>query len=197
MPALTIRTDMTSEELRRLARGETDSRICRRLLAIAMALDGGSREEAARQAGMDRQTLRDWIVRYNAEGVEGLRDRARSGRPPLLAAALEPELARLIAAGPDAERDGVVEYRVRHIRELALRHFGADYSRTGMQDRLHRMTLSFLTPRPIHPKTDAAAQEAFKKTSPTASPLSARTTPRRAPWRSGFRMRPASARKAP
>lgn len=197
MPALTIRSDLTSEDLRRLARGESDGRVCRRLLAIAMALDGVSREEAARQAGMDRQTLRDWIVRYNAEGVDGLRDRARSGRPPLLAGALEGELARLIAAGPDVERDGVVEYRVRHIRELALRHFGADYSRTGMQDRLHRMKLSFLTPRPIHPKTDAPAQEAFKKTSPTASPPSDRTTPRRAPWRSGFRTKLASARKAP
>lgn len=197
MPALPIRTELTSEDLRRLARGENDGRVCRRLLAIAMALDGVSREEAARQAGMDRQALRDWVVRYNAEGVDGLRDRARSGRPPLLAGALEAELAGLIAAGPDVERDGVVEYRVRHIRELALRHFGADYSRTGMQDRLHRMKLSFLTPRPIHPKTDALAQEAFKKTSPTASSPSGRSTPKRAPWRSGFRTKPASARKAP
>lgn len=197
MPALTIRTDLTSEDLRRLARRATDGRVCRRLLAIAMALDGASREDAARQAGMDRQALRDWIVRYNAEGVEGLRDRARTGRPPLLAGALDAELARLIAAGPDVERDGAVEYRVRHIRELALRHFGADYSRTGMQDRLHRMALSFLTPRPIHPKADVPAQEAFKKTSPTASPPSKRTTPRRAPWRSGFRTKPALARKAP
>ncbi len=180
-----------------MARGESDSRVCRRLLAIAMALEGSSREEAARQAGMDRQTLRDWVARYNAQGVDGLRDRARTGRPPLLAAALEAELADLIAAGPDVERDGVVEYRVRHIRELALRHFGADYSRTGMQDRLYRMKLSFLTPRPIHPKTDAAAQEAFKKTSPTASLSSHRTTPKRAPWRSGFRTKPASGRKAP
>jgi transposase len=197
MPAVKICSDLPSEDLRRLARRESDGRVCRRLLAFAMALDGASREEAARQAGMDRQTLRDWVVRYNAEGVGGLRDRARTGRPPLLANGLEAELADLIAAGPDVERDGVVEYRVRHIRELALRHFGADYSRTGMQDRLYRMKLSFLTPRPIHPKTDVAAQEAFKKTSPTASPPSQRTTPRRAPWRSGSRTKPASVRKAP
>ena len=197
MPALRISTELSAADLRHLARGESDSRICRRLLAIAMALDGGSREEAARQGGMDRQTLRDWIVRYNTEGVDGLRDRARPGRPPLLAGALEAELAGLIAAGPDVERDGVVEYRVRHIRELALRHFGADYSRTGMQDRLHRMKLSFLTPRPIHPKADTPAQEAFKKTLPPASLPLERTTPRRAPWRPGSRMRPASARKAP
>jgi hypothetical protein len=69
----------------------------------------------------------------------------------------------LIAAGPDVARDGVVEYRVRHIRALALRHFGADYSRTGMQDRLYRMKLSFLTPRPIHPKTTLRPRRRLKK----------------------------------
>jgi len=75
-------------------------------------------------------------------------------------------LRHLIEAGADFERDGVIEYRVKHIRALALRHFGADYSRSGMQGRLHRMKLSYLKPRPIHPKADLAAQEAFKKTSP-------------------------------
>lgn len=84
----------------------------------------------------------------------------------MLAPELEEELRQLIEAGPDLERDGVVEYRVRHIRDLALRHFGVDYSRSGMQGRLHRMKLSYLKPRPIHPKADPAVQEAFKKTSP-------------------------------
>ena len=166
MASLPIRRDMSAAELRALARKESDARVLRRLLALAMALDGTNREEAARQAGMDRQTLRDWVARYNAEGVDGLRDRERPGRPALLAPELEEELRQLIDAGPDLERDGVVEYRVRHIRDLALRHFGVDYSRSGMQGRLHRMKLSYLKPRPIHPKADLAAQEAFKKTSP-------------------------------
>lgn len=165
MPALRIKRDVSSSELRHRARSESDGRVVRRLLAIAMALEGASREEAARCGGMDRQTLRDWVVRYNAEGIDGLRDRPHTGRPPLLAPDLEQELAVLIAAGPDLERDGVVEFRVRHIREIAARHFGADYTRSGMQDRLHRMKLSYLKPRPIHPKTDPEAQEAFKKTS--------------------------------
>jgi transposase len=164
MVSLPIRQDLSAAELRDLARKESDARVLRRLLALAMALDGISRGEAARQAGMDRQALRD--VRYNAEGVDGLRDRERPGRPALLAPELEEELRQLIEAGPDLERDGVVEYRVRHIRDLALRHFGVDYSRSGMQGRLHRMKLSYLKPRPIHPKADPAAQEAFKKTSP-------------------------------
>ena len=164
MASLPIRRDLSVTELRTLACKDDDARVSRRLLALAMALDGVSREAAARQAGMDRQTLRD--VRYKAEGVVGLRDRERPGRPSLLAPELEEELRQLIEAGPDLERDGVVEYRVRHIRDLALRHFGVDYSRSGMQGRLHRMKLSYLKPRPIHPKADPAAQEAFKKTSP-------------------------------
>jgi transposase len=166
MPSLPICQDLSAADLRTLACKEGDARVSRRLLAIAMALDGISREEAARQAGMDRQTLRDWVTRYNAGGVDGLRDRERPGRPALLAPGLEEELRQLIETGPDFERDGVVEYRVKHIRDLALRHFGADYSRTGMQGKLHRMKLSYLKPRPIHPKTDPTAQEAFKKTSP-------------------------------
>jgi transposase len=164
MVSLPIRQDLSAADLRDLARKESDARVSRRLLALAMALDGISRGEAARHAGMDRQALRD--VRYNAGGVDGLRDRGRSGRPALLAPELEEELRHLIEAGADFERDGVIEYRVKHIRALALRHFGADYSRSGMQGRLHRMKLSYLKPRPIHPKTDPAAQEAFKKTSP-------------------------------
>jgi len=89
MASLPIRRDLSAAELRALAHKESDARVLRRLLALAMALDGTNREEAACQAGMDRQILRDWVVRYNAEGVDGLRDRERPGRPALLAPELE------------------------------------------------------------------------------------------------------------
>ena len=82
--ALPIRGDVAGEELRRLARLEADGRVACRLIALANALDGMSRDRAARQAGMDRQTLRDWVIRFNAEGVVGLCDRPQSGRPPFL-----------------------------------------------------------------------------------------------------------------
>jgi transposase len=182
--------------LRRLARLERDGRVASRLLALAAVLDGLSREQAARAGGMDRQTLRDWVHRFNAAGVEGLRDGARSGRPRLLAEALLPELAALIADGPQIERDGAVEYRLSHIRELSKRHFGADYSQGGMHAVLRRMGFSWLKPRPIHPKTDLAAQETFKKTSPARSPASATAIRKPSGWRSGSRTRPGSARKA-
>lgn len=81
MPALAIRQDLPAAELRRLAWHEADCRAAMRLLAIAHALDGFSRAEAARLGGMELQALRDAVLRYNAEGPEGLHDRARSGRP--------------------------------------------------------------------------------------------------------------------
>ena len=78
--ALSLRGDMPAEELRRLARLERDGRVACRLMALANALDGMSRDRAAKQAGMDRQTLRDWVIRFNATGVEGLGDRPRKRR---------------------------------------------------------------------------------------------------------------------
>src|SRR5206468_7532107 len=82
MVAVPITTGRTPAELRALARRERDGRVSARLLALADALDGMSRDEAARAAGMDRQTLRDWVHRDNAAGVEGLRARrGPAGRP--------------------------------------------------------------------------------------------------------------------
>jgi len=196
MVAVAIRRDIAAGDLRRQARLERDGRIASRLLALAAVLDGVSREQAARIGGMDRQTLRDWVHRFNEAGVEGLRDRTRPGRPCLLAEELLPELAALIADGPQIERDGVVEYRLSHIRELSRRHFGADYSQGGMHAVLRRMGFSWLKPRPIHPKTDLAAQEAFKKTLPRRWRASRISIPTPSGWRSGSRSRPGSAGKA-
>ena len=102
MAVAITRTDLSTEELRGAARRTTDTYQARRLLALALVVDGASRTAAARAAGMERQTLRDWVHRYNAEGVEGLCDRARSGRPPRLSEAQLVELARLVEAGPDS-----------------------------------------------------------------------------------------------
>ena len=88
-----------------------DARAARRMLALALVLEGGSRETAARAAGMDRQSLRDWVHRYDAEGLAGLRDRRRPGRRPRLTPAQEAELAAVVERGPDPDRDGVVRWR--------------------------------------------------------------------------------------
>ena len=105
MPALAIRQDLPAAELRRLARREPDRRAAMRLLAIASALEGLSRAEAARLAGMERQALRDAVVRYNAEGPAGLHGRPKPGRPERLSEAEQAALAPH-ASSPDPTRSG-------------------------------------------------------------------------------------------
>jgi transposase len=105
MPApLPIRTDRSPSELRRLARLERDGRVGARLLALATALEGLPREEAARLAGMTGQTLGDWVHRYNAEGIAGLKDRPRPGRPCALDEGQQAALKALSLRGPPGAR---------------------------------------------------------------------------------------------
>jgi transposase len=108
--ALPIRDELTPEALRRHARHEPNRRAALRMLAIANALEGMSRAEAARLAGMERQALRDAVVRYNAEGLAGLHDRPKPGRPPRLGEAEQAALAARVFRGPDPERDGVAAW---------------------------------------------------------------------------------------
>ena len=167
MPApLPIRPDRDPAELRRLARRERDGRVSARLLALANALDGLPREAAARLAGMTGQTLGDWVHRYNAEGVEGLRDRPRPGRPCGLDEGQQAALKGLILRGPRLERDGCVAWRARDLRALVERRFGVRYSESGVRRLLRGLDLSWQKARPVHPAADPRAQERFKKTCP-------------------------------
>ena len=167
MPApLPIRTDHDAVELRRLARRERDGRVSARLLALANALDGLPREEAARLAGMTGQTLGDWVHRYNAEGVEGLREGPRPGRPCALDEGQQAALKALVLRGPDLGRDGCVAWRARDLRGLVERRFGVRYSESGVRRLLRGLDLSWQKARPVHPEADPKAQERFKKTCP-------------------------------
>jgi len=163
MPALAIRQDLPAAELRRLARREPDRRAAMRLLAIANALDGLSRAEAARRAGMERRALRDAVLRYNAEGVEGLHDRPRSGRPEALAPGRQAALKAWVLRGPDPERDGVSAWRLVDVCAHAERAYGVRYSEWGMSRLLKRLGLSRQKARPRHPQGSAAERAAFKK----------------------------------
>ena len=164
MVAVPIATGLTPAELRALARRERDGRVSSRLLALANALDGMSRDEAARAAGMDRQTLRDWVHRYNAGGVAGLRDRPRPGRPCSLDEGRQAALKGLILRGPRLERDGCVAWRARDLRALVERRFGVHYSESGIRRLLRGLDLSWQKARPVHPEADPKAQERFKRT---------------------------------
>ena len=167
MPApLSIRTDRDAGELRRLARRERDGRASARLLALANAPDGLPREEAARLAGMTGQTLGAWVHRDNTEGVEGLRDRPRPGRPCALDEGQQAALKALVLRGPSLERDGCVAWRARDLCGLVEERFGVRYGESGMLKLLRGLDLSWQKTRPIHPEADPRAQERFKKPCP-------------------------------
>ena len=163
MAALAIRSDIEVCELRRLARAEKDGRVSARLLAIANALSGMNRAAAAEAAGMDRQTLRDWVIRFNARGVEGLRDQPRPGRPPRLAEGEQAVLKTLVLHGPEAERDGVSRWRIKDLCQLCEDRFNVVYQESGMLRLVKSLGLSWQKTRPRHPQADATAQRKFKK----------------------------------
>ncbi len=162
------RVDLSVAELRRCASQCDDGRVACRALAIAHVLEGASRAAAASACGMDRQTLRDWVHRYNAGGIAGLSDAHRSGRPPALSVDQMEELRALVLAGPDMERDGVVRWRCIDLRSVIEKRYGVVVHERTVGKLLRRLGLSRMQPRPHHPNKDAAAQEAFKKTLQTA-----------------------------
>ena len=161
--ALKIRDDLTTLELRRWARRESRGRAAARAYAIADAFEGMTRAAAARLSGMDRQALRDAVVRYNAEGLAGLCDRPK-GRPPRrLTADEEAALAAVIIAGPDPERDGVCAWTRGDLCRWLEERFAKTYHPSSMTRVLRRMGYSRQKVRPSHPKKDAEAQERFQK----------------------------------
>jgi transposase len=160
------RKDRSARDLRREARRTKDTRQARRLLAIAMVVDGASREEAAQACGMDRQTLRDWVHRYNGEGVEGLMDKARPGRPAQLDETQLQELDGVIEDGPDIAVHKVVRWRCVDLKNLIKDRFDVEISERHVGRLLKRRSYRRLSVRPRHPRSNEAAQSAFKKTLP-------------------------------
>jgi transposase len=195
MPGLPIRTDLSPGELRGLARRESDGRVSRRMLAIANALEGMDRAMAARTAGMDRQTLRDWVIRYNRGGPAALFDAWGDGRPCRMSDGAQAALRALVLAGPDPAVDGVSTWRVIDLCGIVQERFGVSYSESGLAKLLHGLDLSWQTPRPQHPQSDAAAQTAFKKSSGRCSIGLPPHSRGRSGLRSGSWTKPVSARR--
>jgi transposase len=196
MTIAVTRHEPGADDLRREAARCRDAKAARRMLALALVLEGTSREEAARVAGMDRQTLRDWVHRYNAEGLAGLRDRPRSGRRPRLTPEQGAELAAVVERGPDPDRDGVVRWRRVDLKALIEARFAVRLHERSVGKVLRRLGFTRISVRPKHPRADEAAQEAFKKASPIWSRRRCPSTPVADRSRSGFRTRHASASRA-
>jgi transposase len=166
MAIAVTRADHTADELRREARRSKDAGQARRLLAIALVLEGQSRTEAAVAAGMHRQTLRDWVHRYNAKGIAGLVDRPRCGRPASMSTAQLAELDGIVERQPDIATDGVVRWRCADLKRIIETRFGVTLSERSVGRILNERGFRRLSVRPRHPRCDEATQEAFKKALP-------------------------------
>ncbi len=152
MPAaVKLREDFSAEQLRALARRSKDVNQSRRLLSLAAVRDGKERGEAARIGGMDRQTLRDWVHRFNAAGPEGLFDHWTDGPKPRLSAAQLAEFAKIVEAGPDRARDGVVRWRRVDLKRVIAETFGVDFHERYVGTLLRKLGFSHISARPRHP----------------------------------------------
>lgn len=189
------RMDHTAAELRDAAKRTSDVAAARRMLALALVLEGKSRTEAAAACAMDRQVLRDWVHRYNAEGLDGLRNRMAPGAKPRLSPQQQEEVAELVRKGPDLAEHGVVRWRRIDLARVIEQRFGITLAERSVGDLLRRLGFRRISVRPRCPQQDAASQETHKKTLPIGSPAASRST--RAVNRSSFggRTRLASASK--
>ena len=188
MAVAITRDDLSASGLRGAAARCGDSAQARRALAVALVLEGKTRSEAARSTGMDRQTLRDWVHRYNESGLEGLRNRPNLGAPPRkLMAEQEQQVAEWVRQGPDPAVHKVVRWRLIDLRHEIAAKFGVELHERSVGKLLARLKFSHISARPRHPEQDAAAQEAHKKTSPPSSRPSSQMAPAASRSNSGGR----------
>jgi transposase len=196
MSALPItRSDLTSGALRDAAARSKNARVTRRLLAIALVLDGHSRAAAAEACAMDRQTLCDWVRRYNDHGLEGLSDHTHAGPRPFLTVAQEAEVDSWVVQGPDLAVDGVVRWRRIDLRERIKARFGVVFHERSIGKLLRRLNFRRISVRPQHPESDEAEQEAFKKSSPSLYRPRSRSARSSGRSSSGGRMKPVLANR--
>jgi transposase len=173
--AIAVRAGYTAGEVRRLARQAKDAAQARRLLAIAAVLDGASRAEAAKVGGMDRQTLRDWVIRFNEQGPDGLINIPSPGVPPKLDATHRGFLARIVEEGPIPAIHGVVRWRACDLIMRLHEEFGISVSDDTIYRALKDLGFSHVSARPKAYKQDLETLETFKKTSPHVWRKSARS----------------------
>jgi len=172
--AIPVRTDWTAGEVRQFAKRAKDAAQARRLLAIAAVLDGASREDAAKIGGMDRQTLRDWVIRFNEQGPDGLINIPSPGVPRKLDDTHRAFLARIVKEGPIPAVHGVVRWRACDLIMRLYEEFGLSVSDDTIYRALKDLGFSHVSARPKAYKQDAEAITSFKKTSPYAWRKSAR-----------------------
>jgi transposase len=176
-----LRDDYDAKALRRLARASDDADQTRRLLALAAVYDGGSRGDAAAIGGVGLQTVRDWVLRFNAEGPAGLVTGKAPGNRPILGEDQRAALRRIVEEGPTPAVHGVVRWRIVDLIQWVWEEFRLSISKQTMSRELRAMGFRKLSARPRHHAKDEAAAAAFKKTSPRAWRRSRRARPPASP----------------
>jgi transposase len=160
--AVRLREDYSARELRALARWSKDANQSRRLLSLAAVQDGMDRGSAAKIGGMDRQTLRDWVHRFNASGPDGLIDNWTEGPKPRLSVEQLAQFAQIVEAGPDRQVDGVVRWRRIDLKRVIAERFGVEFHPRYVGKLLKKLGFSHISARPRHPAQDERTVEAFK-----------------------------------
>jgi transposase len=176
--AVGLRGDFDGPALRRLARRSKDAGQARRLLALAEIYDGGSRGDAARIGGVTLQSVRDWVLRFNAQGAEGLVAIKAPGPKTKLDDAQRLALKEIIEAGPIPAVHGVVRWRLVDLAQWLYEEFAVLLDETTVSRELKAMGFRKLSARPCHYAQNKFAVEAFKKTSPPKSTRSASASSR-------------------
>ncbi len=189
--AIALREDYDAADLRRVAKGSQDAAQSRRLLSLAVIYDGGRRGDAARVGATQLQVIRDWVLRFNADGPAGLIDRTATGNPPKLNTAQRQALAAIVESGPIPAIHDVVRWRLIDLRHWIWGEFAISMDARSVGRILRGMGFVKITARPRHQAQNEWALEDFKKTSPPRWRRSANPWPPIQPWRSGSRMRPA------
>ena len=163
-----LRGDFDAAQLRGLAKKTKDGLQARRLLALAVIYDGGTRSEAAKLGGVGLQIVRDWVLRFNARGPGGLRDGKAPGQPSKLNDAQRQAIARMIESGPIPAVHGVVRWRLIDLAQWIFEEFRITVAKQTLSRELRAMGYRKLSARPRHHAQAAGAIEDFKKTSSRA-----------------------------
>ena len=161
-----LRSDYNGDDLRSLARSSPNAKQARRLLALSLIYDGRPRSEAARHANVGLQTIRDWVLRFNADGPDGLLDGKSTGTPRRLNSAQRTALIRVVEEGPTPYLDGVVRWRLCDLVSWIDEAFGVSLDESTVSRTLRAMGYRKLSTRPRHHAQEPEAIPAFKKTSP-------------------------------
>jgi transposase len=172
---IALRTDFDALALRMAARGSKDAAQARRLLALAAVYDGATRGDAARIGGVTLQIVRDWVMKFNAAGPDGLIDRKAPGQPSRLDDTHRAGLAAMIENGPIPAVHGVVRWRVVDLCQWVWEEFRVTIARQTLSRELRKMGYRKLSARPRHHAQAAGAIEDFKKVSPPTWTRSRRT----------------------